>query len=175
MKTQSSEAGIADAWKKFQQVGKWNKFQAVLKAVWADPRITAAVSAMDNFDKLKENVAAALDKHELGLLEKGALHRYAEATRHLACDGCDRHCNAAIGATVRIGDTLRCLMYHDVYGQPEEARARFRRLPAAARSLAGIDFRPANAACPHGVDVARLIERAKRVFAAELEPAPALV
>jgi len=41
MKTQSSEAGIQDAWKKFEQTGKWTKHQAVLKAVWADSRITA--------------------------------------------------------------------------------------------------------------------------------------
>ena len=29
------------AWKKFQKTGKWNKFQSVLKAVWADDRIAA--------------------------------------------------------------------------------------------------------------------------------------
>ena len=52
MKTQRSEAGIAGAWKKFEQTGKWSKHQAVLKAVWADPRISAAVSQMDNLDKL---------------------------------------------------------------------------------------------------------------------------
>ena len=38
MKTQGSEAGISEAWKKFEQTGRWNKFQSVLKAVWADGR-----------------------------------------------------------------------------------------------------------------------------------------
>ena len=164
MKTQGSEAGIADAWKKFEQTGKWTKHQAVLKAVWADPRITAAVSQMDNLDKLKQNIAAALDRNELGLLDREALHRYAQDTRSLACDGCDHHCNPAVAAPVQIGTTLRCLMYHDVYGQPELAKERFRALPASAQRLAGVDFSGASLACPHGVDVVGLMERAQKVL-----------
>ena len=164
MKTQGSEAGIADAWRKFEQTGKWNKHQAVLKAVWADPRISAAVSHMDNLDKLKQNIAAALDRNELGLLDRDALQRYAQDTRSLACDGCDHHCNPAVAAPVQIGATLRCLMYHDAYGQPEVARERFRALPAEARRLAGVDFSGANRACPHGVDVASLMDRASKVL-----------
>jgi hypothetical protein len=164
MKTQSSEAGIADAARKFQQTGKWNKYQAVLKAVWADSRISAAVSHMDNFDKLKQNIAAAVDRNELGALDRQSIERYAQETRSLACDGCDHLCNPAVNAPVQIGATLRCLTYHDAYGQPEVARERFRALPAEARQLAGVDFSGANRACPHGVDVAALMERARRVL-----------
>ncbi len=69
MKTQGSEASFQDAWKKFEQTGKWTKHQAVLKAVWADDRITAAVSHMDTFEKLKQNIAAAVDKTDLGAVE----------------------------------------------------------------------------------------------------------
>jgi predicted aldo/keto reductase-like oxidoreductase len=164
MKTQGSEAGISDAWKKFEQTGKWNKHQAVLKAVWADPRISAAVSHMDNLDKLKQNIAAALDRAELGALDREALQRYAADTRSLACDGCDHHCNPAVAAPVQIGATLRCLMYHDVYGQPELAKESFRALPGEAQRLAGVDFSGANRACPHGVDVAALMDRACKVL-----------
>lgn len=164
MKTQGSESGIADAAKKFEQAGKWNKFQSVLKAVWADRRITAAVSHMDSLEKLRENVAAATDHHELGALERSALDRYAAATRAHACDGCDRFCNPAVGAPVRIGATLRCLMYHDAYGDRDEALRRFRELPPEAQRLDRVDFRPANHACPHGLDVAALMERARSLF-----------
>jgi len=66
MKTQRSEVSFQDSWKKFEQTGKWNKHQAVLKAVWADDRISAAVSHMDTFEKLKENIAAAVDQYDLG-------------------------------------------------------------------------------------------------------------
>jgi hypothetical protein len=92
------------------------------------------------------------------LLDREALHRYAQDTRSLACDGCDHHCNPAVAAPVQIGTTLRCLMYHDVYGQPELAKDRFRALPTEARQLAG-----ASRACPHGVDVVSLMDRASKV------------
>ena len=164
MKTQGSEASIADAWKKFEQTGKWNKHQAVLKAVWSDPRISAAVSHMDSLEKLKQNIAAAVDRSELGILDRDSVRRYAVQTRSLACEGCDHHCNPAVAAPVQIGATLRCLMYHDVYGQPDVARERFRALSQAAQRIAGVDFSGANRACPHGVDVVSLMERASKVL-----------
>jgi len=167
MKTQGSEASFEDAWKQFEKSGKWTKHQAVLEAVWADERISAAVSQMDNFEKLRQNIAAALDRSELSAVEKDALDRYAEATRAFAGDGCDHLCNPAVDAPVQIGDTMRYLMYHDVYGSPDEARALFRsRLPAQARELSGVDFEPASLACPHGIDLAHHMARAARVFEA---------
>jgi predicted aldo/keto reductase-like oxidoreductase len=164
MKTQGSESGFADAWKKFEKSGKWSKHQAVLKAVWADPRITAAVSHMDTFEKLKENIAAALDKSELGALDRSALDKYAEATRAYACDGCDHLCNPSVSAPVQIGATLRYLMYHDVYGETDKAKEMFAKLPERAKRLSIVDFSPANQACPHGVDVASHMKRAAEIF-----------
>ncbi len=166
MKTQGSEASFADAWQKFEQTGKWNKHQAVLKAVWADERISGAVSHMDTFDKLKENIAAALDLEDLGQAEWEAIQEYARATRPHACSGCDQICGAAVAAPVPIGSVMRYVMYHDVYGEPDNARELFARLPAGARDLSRIDFRPANAACPHGVDVAGHMARAAEIFRA---------
>jgi predicted aldo/keto reductase-like oxidoreductase len=166
MKTQGSEASFQAAWQKFEKTGKWNKHQAVLKAVWEDERITAAVSHMDTFEKLKQNIAAALDKSKLTALEHESIHKYADATRKLACDGCDHLCGAAVQAPVQIGATMRYLMYHDVYGDADEARRRFTALPAEARGLSRIDFSAANAACPHGVDVAAHMRRASELFEA---------
>jgi hypothetical protein len=165
MKTQGSEASFRDAWRKFERTGKWTRHQAVLKAVWADERITAAVSHMDTFEKLRENVAAALDRQALSDAEQEALRRYAAATRALACDGCDHICGAAVGAPVRIADTLRFVMYHDVYGEPDKARRLFQALPAAARRLEAVDWSAATRACPHGVDVAAHMRRAAEVLA----------
>ncbi|MEM9489459.1 MAG: aldo/keto reductase [Myxococcota bacterium] len=164
MKTQGSEASFRDAWKKFEKTGKWNKFQAVLKAVWADQRITAAVSEMTSFDQMRENIAAAVDRTELSAIDRQALDRYARDTRALACDGCDHLCGAAAGAPVRIGDTMRYLMYAETYGKVERARDLFRALPAAARDLNSGDFGAASAACPHGVDLVAHMDRAKRLF-----------
>jgi predicted aldo/keto reductase-like oxidoreductase len=164
MKTQGSAVSFESEVDKFKQTGKWNKYQAVVKAVIADERITAAISDMDNLDKLHENVAAALDKTKLTRAEVRELYRYAAATRHLACDGCDHLCGAAIDAPVQIGNTLRYLMYHDVYGRPELARDLFRALPEEARNFAHLDFQAAAAACPNGVDVGGYLARAARVL-----------
>ncbi len=166
MKTQGAEASFRDAWKKFEATGKWTKHQAVLKAVWADERITAAVSHMDSLEILKQNIAAAVDRTELGMADWEALDKYAAATRGEACDGCDHICGAAVDAPVQIGATMRYLMYHDVYGEPEMGKALFAKLPEGARRLEGVDFRGANAACPFGVDVASHMERAAAVFRA---------
>ena len=164
MKTQGSEASFKNAWEKFEKTGKWNKYQAVLKAVWADKRITAAVSHMDTFEKLKENIAAALDKTELGVVERKALYRYADATRSEACDGCDHLCNPAVDGPVQIGSTLRYLMYHDMYDEQEKAKKLFKELPTEAQAIRDVDFSHAERACPHGVEVARLMGRAAEVL-----------
>ena len=166
MKTQRSEASFADAWKKFDQPGKWNKFQAVLKAVWADDRIAAAVSHMDNFDKLKQNIAAALDRSDMGQADWDALRNYAAVTQGMACHGCDHICGPHVDSAVPIGTTMRYLMYHDVYGQRDEAKTLFSKLPESSRRLRGVDWTPANRACPRGFDVARHMERAATVFEA---------
>jgi predicted aldo/keto reductase-like oxidoreductase len=166
MKTQGSEASFRDAWKKFEKGGKWTKHQAVLKAVWEDKRITAAVSAMKNLEQVRQNVAAAVDKTKLGILDKAALQRYADATRAYACDGCDHICNPHVQGDVQIGDTLRFLMYHDVYDEPAKAKRLFRELPVAQQKIAGVDFSGANKACPHGVDVVGHMRRAQEVFLA---------
>lgn len=62
--------------------------------------------------------------------------------------------------------TLRYLMYHDVYGDKDEAKRRFAELPIEARRLEGLDFSRANRACPHGVDIAARLERVKEIFLA---------
>ena len=164
MKTQGSEASFQDAWKKFEQTGKWNKYQAVLKAVWADERITAAVSHMDDMSKLRENIAAALDRQKLTQLENDALRRYADATRAYACDGCDHVCGAAVKTEVPIGKTLRYLMYHDAYGEQARARELFQALGPEARRVGDIDWTQASRACPHGVDIAAHMRRAREVL-----------
>jgi predicted aldo/keto reductase-like oxidoreductase len=160
MKTQGSAASFEPQWKKFRKKGKWNKHQAVLKAVWADNRITAAVSHMDTFRKLRENIGAAVDRTKLTQLEIQELKRYASLSRDMACDGCEHICNATIPTNVQIGTTLRYLMYHDVYGQTQEAKALFASLPADARSFQNIDFSAAQKACPHNLDIDTLLKRA---------------
>jgi hypothetical protein len=165
MKTQASAVSFTERTAKFEQSGKWNKFQAVMKAVWADERLAGAVSEMSDLDKVRENVGAAVDKTKLTQAELEALWRYAAATRSSTCDGCDHICGAALPAGLDVGSTLRYLMYHDSYGKPARARELYAELPAEARAFDGVDFTRASAACPHHLDLAHLVRRAAKVLA----------
>jgi predicted aldo/keto reductase-like oxidoreductase len=163
MKTQGSAVSFDDRVKKFEGT-KFTHHQAVLKAVWDDERITAAVSHMDTLEKMKQNIAAALDPVKLSAAEHAALQLYAKETEHLYCRGCDHLCGQALPAGLSVSNTLRCLMYHDTYGDAEKARLAFAQLPAEAQRIRGVDFARANSLCPHGIDIARHMQRASEVL-----------
>ncbi len=163
MKTQGAAVSFEDKWKPHKASG-FTKGQAVLKAVWDDERLAAAVSHMDSLSRLRENIAAALNKKKLTSLELDSLRQYADDTKKYHCQWCDHICNPHVDAPVQIGDTMRYLMYHDVYGETDKARRLFSELPADAQKLAGVDFAGANRACHNGVNVAYHMERAKKVL-----------
>jgi predicted aldo/keto reductase-like oxidoreductase len=163
MKTQGSGVSFEDRIAKFTS-DRYTRGQAVLKAVWADERITAAVSQMNTFEYTKENIAAALDKHNLTSVEVESLHQYAETTKHLYCAGCEHICNAAVPNGIQIGTTLRYLMYHDTYGDQDLARYEFGMLPKESQQIQGVDYSQAMALCPHKIDIAKHMERAAQVF-----------
>jgi uncharacterized protein len=106
MKTQGSAVSFESEVQKFEQTGKWTKHQAVLKAVWADERLTAAVSEMDSLEKIRQNAEAARDPAKLGALDMESLRRYAAATRSLACDGCEHHCTRGLERPIPVATTL---------------------------------------------------------------------
>lgn len=163
MKTQGSSVSFADNVRPWQDKGL-TKPQAVLKAVWADQRIPASVSAMKGYGQLEENVKAAKDLTELGASTLQELRRYGKATSNLHCRGCEQYCTAELERPVAVADTLRMLMYHDSYGERSKARRLFRQIPRSGRDFRGVDFAPATAACPYGLDVGGLMSRAADVF-----------
>ena len=140
--------------------------QAKLKAVWADERIDAAVSHMDNTKKLRENVAAAKSPVQLSMHEIQQLRAISTATAHYACQGCRHHCEQHIEGEVKVADTLRFLMYYESYGEQTKARELYRELPAAARAAEGVDFARASQACPQGIDIAARMSKAQQVLSA---------
>jgi uncharacterized protein len=164
MKTQGSGVSFEDRVKKFES-DRFTRPQAVLKAVWQDERISAAVSQMNTFEITKENIAAALNRQSLSAVEMESLKQYAESTKHLYCAGCEHICNAAVPAGIQIGTTLRYLMYHDTYGETELARYEFANFPVEARQIGGVDYTQASALCPHKIDIAKHMERAAQVLA----------
>lgn len=165
MKTMGSAVSFDAKVKQFESQ-KFSHAQAILKAVWSDERITAAVSHMDTLEKLKENVAAAMNKNQLAEADFQALDQYAQTTKHLYCEGCQHICGAAAPAGIQIGTTLRYLMYHDSYGEPAKARDLFSQLPPEAQSIEDVDYTRAAELCPNGIDIPAHMRRAASVLKA---------
>jgi hypothetical protein len=135
--------------------------QAKLMAVWENPQISSICSQMPNLTLLMSNVAAAVDKTQLGAAERDLLQAVAAETESLYCAGCTRICESALSEKVPVGDIMRCLMYRHSYGDPERARAEFRQIPSEIRRrLTRIDYSPAERRCPHRLAIGRLIRQA---------------
>ena len=135
--------------------------QAKMKAVLANPHITSACMKMNNTELLTSFVAAALDRTRLSEGDFEALDRYVRATEGATCAGCSARCEAAVDGRVPVADVMRFLMYDRSYGERARARAEFARLPAEARAaLPLIDYAAAEARCPQGLPIARLMREA---------------
>ncbi|RJQ69948.1 MAG: aldo/keto reductase [Desulfobacteraceae bacterium] len=141
----------------------WTEEQARLKAVWQNPHIASICSQMDSMRLLKANVEAAVDPMPLGAKEVGLLQEYACASADQYCIGCGK-CETAAG--VPISDIMRYHMYGRSYGRTDWARQHFTALPAKIREqLASIDFSAAEARCPQGLPIGRLMRKAHEDYA----------
>ena len=165
MKTQggAEELSVDDA-RKLKPLAKgmekgFNKSQAAIKAVLADERFHVVVSEMTNRDQLRENTAAIASP--LSAKEARLLEEHKAKTANLYCHGCGHLCETAAHG-VPVATVLRYLRYYQAYGKREEARALYQALPAVARAAAEVDLSGAEAACPHGLPVAQLVQIAGR-------------
>ena len=154
-----SEAKV-DVGERFLQRGFTDK-QAKLKVVWENPHIASICSQMHNLTILSANVAAARDLTKLTIEEVDSMRRYALETRENYCAGCGKICQEAVGGAVPVHEVMRCLMYHQYYGEPELARLTFSGLPEEVkRRLTEVDFSRAERACPNGLAITDLMRQA---------------
>jgi hypothetical protein len=140
--------------------------QAKLKLIWENPHIASICCQMPNLTFLSANVAAALDQTKLSREELDSLQRYALETGAAYCAGCGKLCQEAVGGVVPVNEVLRCLMYHQYYGEPELARLTFAGLPAEVRErLTEVDYSRAEQTCPQGLAIAALMRQAWELLA----------
>ena len=163
MKTQGSVPEDIESVVKFQS-DNFTLGQAKLKSVWADDRIDAVISHMENVEHLMENTAAAMSDTKLSMNEYMQLNRLAALTAAHHCLGCNHRCESKVDARLRISDTLRYLMYHESYGRSGEARDLYRALEHTERDFDGIDLAAAMEACPQGINIAEKLAHARRVL-----------
>ena len=111
-------------------------------------------------------MAAARDVTKLGREEFDSLRRYAMETNCDYCAGCGSICQEAVGGAVPVNEVMRCLMYHQYYGEPELARQTFAGLPQEVRQrLTQVDYSKAEQACPQGLAIAALMRQAMETLA----------
>ena len=140
--------------------------QAKLKVIWENPNIASICSQMPNLTILSANVAAALDQTKLVREEFDSLRRYALETKSDYCAGCGKICREAVGGAVPVNEVMRCLMYHQYYGEAELARRTFAGLGEEVKQrLAEVDYSQAEQACPHGLAIADRMRQAKKILA----------
>ncbi len=164
MKTQGGRVSFQEKADAFKEKG-FNQAQSTLKAVWADGRMDTIVSNMPSLQIVQENAMAALQK-EISQTERQMLDDYAKATNHLVCHGCDHLCSSQVNSPVRIGDTLRYLMYHDNYEEYSRAKDLFGKLPLEAReAIFTTDFKMAEAACPYNLEIGKMMHKAAHKLA----------
>jgi predicted aldo/keto reductase-like oxidoreductase len=172
MKTQAGRPGRvkvaseakAEMAERFLKRGFTDK-QAKLKIVWENQHISSICSYMPNLTIFSANVAAALDQTKLTREEFDSFQRYTLETKGDYCAGCGKICQEAVGGTIPVNEVMRCLMYHQYYGEPELAKQTFAELAEAVRrQLTEVDYSPAEQACPRGLAIGTLMRQAKEIL-----------
>jgi predicted aldo/keto reductase-like oxidoreductase len=135
--------------------------QAKIKAVLEDKRISSVAFGRGKIRELRLNVAAALDRAELTAEDMQVLRKVAKDTQCGYCAGCAHVCNRTLPDMPYVSDIMRYLMYYNSYGQKQEAKNLFARIPADARNrLLSTDYRQAEARCPQRMPITRLMAEA---------------
>ncbi|MDD5011734.1 MAG: aldo/keto reductase, partial [Phycisphaerae bacterium] len=134
--------------------------------VLQDERICSACVGMTNVSLLTISVAAVLDKTELGRSDLEFMNNYAKQTCSGYCAGCGNICASAAPQMPYISDVMRSLMYHKNYGNKAMAKEVFNSVRNSVNvPISSIDYRAAEAICPNGIKIGKLILEAEKLLA----------
>jgi predicted aldo/keto reductase-like oxidoreductase len=140
-------------------------YQGLLHAIWTDERISCSCVSMKNTDQIRENADAARRYEPLKVSEVQSLRDAVIAMNPTLCTDCDGRCSVAAGTKAELGNLTRFLTYHEHHGDRTGARREYAALSSEARDWTGADLEAARAACPHGLDFARLLPDVERHLA----------
>ena len=138
---------------------KLTPYQGLLQAIWSDERISTACVSMRNTDQIRENVQAARTFKPLDRASIEGLRDAFLAAGPMMCADCDGRCQVAGKTAARLGDLTRFLTYHEHHGDRAKARRDYADLSAIERDWREADLEAARAACPSGLDFARLLPK----------------
>ena len=144
------------------RTGAASLYQAMLKWVLDDARVTTALTEILNRREMEEDLGAAGAK--LTPPERTTLARYVRENGADYCHGCAR-CRRACPAGVATTAILRALAYAESYGKPGRARDVYASLESGEKAAACRDCGACEGACPFGVGVRRRVREAGRLLA----------
>jgi len=164
MKTLRHAGNVPKRLPEFEKLGL-TTHQALLQAVWSDPRISAICNSVRNFDQMKSSIASAhAYKAPLDVSLVTRLKTAVLASRRTMCPGCPS-CDAnATSTAFAFRDVARYVTYfeQDNYSQ---SRDLYLALPDAARDASTVDLKALQNTCAFGVDYPEIAARAERYFA----------
>jgi uncharacterized protein len=139
--------------------------QAVLHAVWSDPRISVVVNLIDNVDQMESNTAAARSyRTPLKFAHRELLRETMLAGRRTMCAGCPG-CEAASRQTeFAFQDIARFVTYYEQDGNVE-ARDFYQGLAGRHRDSSKASLAALREACHFKTDYPEIVRRAERYFA----------
>jgi uncharacterized protein len=144
---------------KTEETGGVSPHQAALKWVLQDPNVTTAIPGMKTLAHINELFAVMGMK--LARSDERILERYGNAIDPYYCRFCGK-CEATCPGGVGISVVNRALMYAEGYGEPRLAKEAYR---DASNASACSSCRECVARCVNGLDIARKMRDAMRVFA----------
>ena len=164
MKTMRNTRDIPKRLPEFDKLGL-STHQAVLHAVWSDPRISAVCNMIDNVNQMETSSAAARSyKEPLKTAHAELLKETLLAHRRAICPGCPACSEAAEKSQLAFQDIARFVMYYEQDGSLE-AKELYRALPADARKASLLDLTTLRDKCALRIDYADILQRAERYFA----------
>jgi predicted aldo/keto reductase-like oxidoreductase len=144
-------------------LGRITPYQAALKWVLQNPKITASIPGMKDMSQLKEDVAVMGMSFSYADLRR--LDHYTEAIAPYYCSFCGA-CEDGCPKGVDISTINRSLMYAEGgYHDISLARATYAGVPPHATASACITCDGCSARCVNGLNIATKMERARMVLA----------
>lgn len=164
MKTLRHAGNVPTRLPEFDRLGL-TTHQALLHAVWSDPRISAICNSVRNFDQMRSSIAAAhAYKKPLEITLVDRLKEVVLASRRTMCPGCPS-CDAnAASTTYAFRDIARYVTYfeQDHHGGSHEL---YRALSVSARDASRVDLKALQQGCAFGINYPDIAVRAAKYFA----------
>ncbi len=136
--------------------------QAKIKLILEDKRFSSVCVGMKNVSVVNSNIAVAFNKTKLTQADLQVFREHAQATCNGYCAGCADICESTLTTdTPYISNIMRYLMYYNSYGEQDEARRLFARIPKGIRGrLLSLDYGLAEARCPQRLPIRELMAEA---------------